>query len=89
MHLSHTSAGSDEQCRCPMRANHHEDDRGPETIDELRDSRDASETKLLAAMAAVKEAIRLERVAEAAHREAQQAYTDALFASYQPEVSDR
>ncbi|MGW8431655.1 hypothetical protein ACWGJ9_11230 [Curtobacterium citreum] len=89
MHLSHTSAGTDEQCRCPMRRDHHEDDRGPVTIEELRDARDRTEKTLLNAMDAVKEAIRLERVAEAEHREAQKAYTDEMFASFRLEVSGR
>ncbi len=89
MHLSHTSAGTDEHCRCPMRKDHHEDDRGPATVDELRDTRDHSEAKLLDAMEAVKEAIRLERVAEIQHREAQKAYADAVFAPYRQEISGR
>lgn len=89
MHLSHTSAGTDERCRCPMRKDHHEDDRGPVTVDELRDARDRTERALLDAMEAVREAIRLERLAERAHREAQQTYTDQMFASYRSEVSGR
>ena len=82
LHQSHTSAGTDEACRCSLSRDHFEDDRGEVTVEELRDHRNTTERAYLDAMAATEEARRLERVAEQAHRRAERELREVLFASH-------
>jgi hypothetical protein len=86
LHLSHTSAGTDERCCCALNRSHHEDDRGEVTLAELEKTRNQTEKTLLDAMDAAKEALRLQRLAEQAHRAAQQAFSEKLFAPFREEA---